>query len=81
MEGQRESRIKTTQTQRSEKPGAMLTVLGLLVYSVIQRQIRLSLRTHDQQLPGHKGLTAIPTAAVVLALFAQIALVQWWIDE
>jgi transposase len=60
---------------------AMLTVLGLLVYSVIQRQVRLSLRTHDQQLPGNKGLTAIPTAAVVLALFAHVALVQLWIDE
>ena len=60
---------------------AMLTVLGLLVYSVIQRQVRLSLRTHSQQLPGNKGLTAIPTAAVVLALFAQVALVRLWIDE
>ena len=54
----------------------MLTVMGLLVSSVIQRQVRLSLRTHDQQMPGHKGTTAIPTAAVVLALFAQVALVQ-----
>jgi hypothetical protein len=54
----------------------MLTVLGLLVYSVMQRQVRLSLRTHDQQLPGNKGLTAPPTAAVVLALCAQVALVQ-----
>ena len=60
---------------------AMLTVLGLLVYSVIQRQVRLYLRTHAQQLPGNKGLTTIPTAAVVLALFAQVALVQLWIDE
>jgi transposase len=60
---------------------AMLTVLGLLVYSVIQRQVRLYLRTHDQQLPGNKGLTTIPTAAVVLALFAPVALVQLWIDE
>ena len=59
----------------------MLTVLGLLVYSVIQRQVRLYLLTHDEQLPGNKGLTAIPTAAVVLALFAQVALVQLWIDE
>jgi transposase len=59
---------------------AMLTVLGLLVYSVIQRQVRLYLLTHDEQLPGNKGLTAIPTAAVVLALFAQVALVQLWID-
>ena len=60
---------------------AMLTVVGLLVYSVIQRQVRLSLRTHEQQLPGNKGMTAIPTAAVVLALFSQVALVQLWIDE
>jgi hypothetical protein len=60
---------------------AMLTVLGLLVYRVIQRQVRLYLRTHDRQIPGNKGLTAIPTAAVVLALFAQVALVQLWIDE
>jgi hypothetical protein len=59
---------------------AMLTVLGLLVYSVIQRQVRLYLRRHDQQIPGNKGLTAIPMAAVVLAFFAQIALVRLWID-
>ena len=55
---------------------AMLTVLGLLVYSIIQRQVRLSLRTHAQQIPGNKGLTATPTAAVVLALFTQVALIQ-----
>jgi len=60
---------------------AMLTVLGLLGDSVIQRQVRLSLRTHDQQLPGNQGLTATPTAAVVVALFAPIALVPLWIDE
>src|SRR5437870_7564182 len=60
---------------------AMLTVIGLLVYSIIQRQVRLYLPTHAQQLPGNKGLTATPTAAVVLALFAQVALVQLWIDE
>jgi transposase len=59
----------------------MLTVLGLLVYSIIQRQVRLYLRTHNQQLPGNKGLTATPTAAVVLALFTQVALVQLWVDE
>jgi transposase len=60
---------------------AMLTVLGLLVSSVIQRQVRLYLHTHDQQIPGNKGLTAAPTAAVVVALFAQVALVQLWIEE
>jgi hypothetical protein len=52
-----------------------------LVYSIIQRQVRLYLRTQDQQLPGNKGMTATPTAAVVLALFAQVALGQFWIGE
>jgi hypothetical protein len=60
---------------------AMLTVLGLLVYSVIQRQVRLYLRTHDQQIPGNKGATATPTAAVVLSLFAHVALVQLWVGD
>ena len=60
---------------------AMLTVVGLLVYSIIQRQVRLYLRTHEQQLPGNKGMTAIPTAAVVLALFSQVALAHLGIDE
>jgi hypothetical protein len=60
---------------------AMLTVVGLLVYSIIQRQVRLYLRAHDQQLPGNKGMTATPTATVVLALFAQVAFVQFWIGE
>ena len=55
---------------------AMLTVLGLLGYTVLQRQVRLHLLTHDQQVPGKKGETALPTAAVVLALFASVALVQ-----
>jgi hypothetical protein len=55
-------------------------VLGLLVYSVLQRQVRLSLHTHDQQLPGNTGLTATPTAAVVVAFCAHVALVQVWID-
>ena len=55
---------------------ARLTVLGLLVDSVIQSQVRLSRRTHDQQLPGNQGMTATPTAAVGFALFAQVARVQ-----
>jgi transposase len=60
---------------------AMLTVLGLLVYSVIQRQVRLYLRTHDQQIPGNKGMTATPTAAVVVALFAQVSMIQLGIAD
>jgi hypothetical protein len=64
-----------------EKPAriaalARLTGIGLLVDSIIQRQVRHSLRTPDQQLPGNTGTTATPTAAVVLALFAQVALIQ-----
>ncbi len=55
---------------------AMLTVVGFLVYTVIQRQVRLYLRMHDQQVPGHKGETAMPTAAVVFALFSPVALVH-----
>jgi hypothetical protein len=60
---------------------AMLTIVGLLVYRIIQRQVRLSLHTHDQQVPGNKGATATPTAAVVLSLCAQVALVQVWIGD
>jgi hypothetical protein len=59
----------------------MLTVIGLLVYSLIQRQVRLYLGSQAQHVPGNKGATATPTAAVVLALFAQVALVQLWIGE
>jgi transposase len=60
---------------------AMLTVLGLLVYAVIQRQVRLYLHTHGQRLPGNKGETAMPTAAVVLSLFAPVVVVQIQIDN
>ncbi len=59
---------------------AMLTVLRLLVYSVIQCQVRLYLRTHDQQLQGNTGMPPMPTAAVLLALFFQIALAHFWGD-
>ena len=55
---------------------ARRTGLGLLVSRIIPRPVRLSRRTHDQQRPGHKGLTATPTAAVVLAWGPQVALVQ-----
>jgi len=69
-----------------EKPAriaalAMLTVVGLLVYAVIQRQVRLYLREHDRQLPGNKGLTATPTAAVVFALFMPVMLVHFAVDN
>jgi hypothetical protein len=60
---------------------ARLTGLGWLVSSVIQRQVRLALRTQGQQRPGNTGLTAIPTAAVVVAVLAQVALVRLRSDE
>jgi transposase len=60
---------------------AMLTVVGLLVYAVIQRQVRLYLRENDQQIPGNKGPTATPTATVVFTLFAPVMLVQVVVDE
>ena len=69
-----------------EKPAriaalAMLTVVGLLVYAVIQRQVRLYLCDHDRQIPGNKGPTATPTAAVVFALFTPVMLVQVAVDN
>jgi transposase len=60
---------------------AMLTVVGLLVYAVIQRQVRLYLRDHNQHIPGNKGPTATPTAAVVFALFAPVMLVQFAMEN
>jgi transposase len=60
---------------------AMLTVVGLLVYAVIQRQVRLYLRDHDRHIPGNKGPTATPTAAVVFALFTPVTLVHFVIDN
>ena len=64
-----------------EKPArlaavARRTVVGVLGYAVSQRQGRLSLHAHDQHVPGKKGPTATPTAAVGLALFAPVRLGQ-----
>jgi hypothetical protein len=64
-----------------EKPAwsaawALLPVVGVLVSSLIPRQVRLSLHPHDQPLPGHTGRTTTPTAAVGLALLAHVALLQ-----
>jgi transposase len=60
---------------------AMLTVVGLLVYAVIQRQVRFYLRDHDRHIPGNKGPTATPTAAVVFALFTPVTLVHFAVDN
>jgi hypothetical protein len=60
---------------------AMLTVVGLLVYAVIQRQVRRSLRAPDQPVPGNKGLTAAPTAAVVFARLTPVMRVHLTVDN
>jgi hypothetical protein len=60
---------------------AMLTVVGLLVDAVSQRQVRLYLRDHDQPIPGNQGPPATPTAAVVFALCAPVTLVQLAVES
>ena len=60
---------------------AMLTVVGLLVYGVIQRQVRQYLQLHHESIPGNKGETATPTAAVVFESFAPVTLVQVSLEE
>jgi hypothetical protein len=59
---------------------AMLTVVGLLVYSLIQRQVRQYLQHQHQVIPGNKGDTARPTAAVVFETFASVTQVQVDVD-
>ena len=58
----------------------MLTVVGLLVYSVIQRQVRQSLHQWHESIPGNKGETATPTATVVFESFAPVTLVSLDLD-
>jgi hypothetical protein len=60
---------------------ALRTVVGLLVEAVLQRQVRLYRHDHDRQVPGKKGLTATPTAAVVFALFAPVRLGQFAMEN
>jgi transposase len=60
---------------------AMLTIVGLLVYGLIQRQVRLYLQEHEQHLPGNKGPTDTPTAAVVMSLFTPVMMVQIQVDK
>jgi transposase len=55
---------------------AMLTVLGLLVYSVIQRQVRQYLQQHHASIPGNTGDTRDPTAAVVRESFTSVTLIH-----
>ncbi len=55
---------------------AMLTVVGLLVYSLIQRQVRQYLQQHHASIPGHKGETTEPTVAVVFASFTSVTVIH-----
>jgi transposase len=59
---------------------AMVTVVGLRVYSLIQRQVRQYLQQHQQMIPGNKGDTALPTAAVVFESFASVTQVRLALD-
>jgi hypothetical protein len=60
---------------------AMLTVVGLLVYALIQRQVRRYLHDQEQALPGNTGMTTTPTAAVILTLFSPVMMVQLRMDN
>jgi hypothetical protein len=60
---------------------AMLTVLGLLVYGLMQRQVRLHLQAYQQHVPGNKGPTDTPTAAVVLSLLSPVMMVQVQVEQ
>ncbi|ETX03897.1 MAG: hypothetical protein ETSY2_31905 [Candidatus Entotheonella gemina] len=55
---------------------AMLTVVGLLVYGLIQRQVRQYLAQHEATIPGNKGETDVPTATVVFESFATVTRVE-----
>lgn len=59
----------------------MLTVVGFLVYALVQRQVRQYLQHHHQRVPGNKGATAMPPAAVVLTLFVQVTIVHLELDD
>jgi hypothetical protein len=58
---------------------AMLTGVGLLSYRLIHRHVRQDLQ-QQQAMPGNKGDTARPTAAVVLEAFPCVTQVQVDVD-
>jgi transposase len=55
---------------------AMLTVVGLLVYGLIQRQVRQYLQEHEATIRGNQGETGLPTATVVFESFASVMRVE-----
>jgi transposase len=59
---------------------AMLTVVGLLVYSLIQRQVRQYLQEHEATIPGNKGETNNPTATVVFESLTTLVRLELSVD-
>ena len=60
---------------------AMLTVVGLLVYGLIQRQVRQYLAQHEASIPGNKGPTGMPTATVSFESFATVTRVELTLED
>jgi transposase len=60
---------------------AMLTVVGLLVYGLIQRQVRQYLAQHEASIPGNKGPTDMPTATVIFESFATVRRVELTLED
>jgi hypothetical protein len=58
----------------------MLTIVSVLVYTFTPRQVLLYRHRHDQQVPGNKGITAMPTAVVVRAVFSAVAVVRLYLE-
>jgi transposase len=59
---------------------AMLTVVALLVYGLIQRQVRQYLQEQEETIPGNKGETDKPTATVVFESLATLSRVEFNIN-
>ena len=59
---------------------AMLTVVALLVYGLIQRQVRQYLQAQEETIPGNKGETDQPTATVVFESLATLSRVEFNIN-
>jgi transposase len=60
---------------------AMLTVVGLLVYGLIQRQVRQYLAQHEASIPGNKGPTDVPTATVIFESLATLSRVEFTLED
>ena len=55
--------------------------MGLLVYGLIQRQVRQYLAQHEASIPGNKGPTGIPTATVIFESFATVMRVELTLED